>query len=122
MILLVLGLGLGRGLGLGLGKQCEDKIVDGKKTTFFNHTLDEKTKELIGDIAPKKIEASDVTTAANLNGRSVWNTAGTFESIGYTAYAKETIEKLLLFFGFTFLFESIGCCYSLYFCDVAIFQ
>ena len=71
------------------------KIVDGKKTTFFNHTLDEKTKELIGDIAPKKIEASDVTTAANLNGRSVWNTAGTFESIGYTAYAKETIEKLL---------------------------
>ena len=72
------------------------KIVDGKKTTFFNHQLDEKTKELIGDIAPRKIDASDVTSAAaNLNGRSAWNTAGTFESVGYTAYAKETIEKLL---------------------------
>lgn len=31
--------------------------TDGRKTTFFNNELDEKTKELIGDITPKAISA-----------------------------------------------------------------
>ena len=71
------------------------KIVDGKKTTFFNHTLDEKTKELIGDIQPKKIEAAAELDIKNPVGTSVWNTAGTFESVGHTPWAKETLENLL---------------------------
>ena len=31
----------------------------GRKTTFFNNELDDKTKALIGDIAPKKVAALD---------------------------------------------------------------
>jgi len=72
------------------------KIIDGKKTTFFNHELDAKTKELIGDIQPKRIESTnEVDTKKNPVGTSVWNTAGTFESVGHTPWAKETLEKLL---------------------------
>ena len=71
------------------------KIVDGKKTTFFNHQLDDKTKELIGDIAPKRIDATDVQETTSSNGRSAWNSAGTFESVGYTPWAKETLTKIL---------------------------
>jgi hypothetical protein len=33
---------------------------DGRKTTFFNNELDEKTKDLIGDITPKAIDVSSV--------------------------------------------------------------
>lgn len=33
---------------------------DGRKTTFFNNELDEKTKELIGDITPKAIDGTVV--------------------------------------------------------------
>ena len=69
------------------------KIVDGKKTTFFNHQLDDKTKELIGDIAPKRIDPTAIQTTSS-NG-SVWNSAGTFESVGYTSWAKETLDKIL---------------------------
>ena len=32
--------------------------ADGRKTTFFNNELDEKTKELIGDITPKAIDST----------------------------------------------------------------
>jgi tetratricopeptide (TPR) repeat protein len=34
---------------------------DGRKTTFFNNELDEKTKELIGDITPKAITVAPVS-------------------------------------------------------------
>ena len=69
---------------------------DGRKTTFFNNELDEKTKSLIGDITPKAIAAEAVKTATTaINGGSAWNTAGTFESKNVTPWAKERIKELL---------------------------
>mmetsp|Transcript_3076 Transcript_3076/g.9570 ORF Transcript_3076/g.9570 Transcript_3076/m.9570 type:complete len:388 (+) Transcript_3076:20-1183(+) len=65
----------------------------GRKTTYFNHELDEDTKKLIGDIAPKKVEAEvkmDVT-----NGASSWNQAGTFEEKNHTAYARDWFQTKL---------------------------
>lgn len=67
---------------------------DGRKTTFFDHELDENTKKLIGDIAPKKIDAVPLIPANNLG--SAWNTAGTFESTMYTPFSKNRITELLL--------------------------
>merc|ERR1711939_1229600 len=49
----------------------------GRKTTFFNNELDDKTKALIGDIAPKKVAAP--TQMKVDAGASSWNQAGTFE-------------------------------------------
>lgn len=58
------------------------RTADGKLTTFFNHELDEQTKALIGDIAPRKLEQSSaeaVPVLSTANGGSVWNSAGTYE-------------------------------------------
>ena len=54
---------------------------DGRKTTFFNNELDETTKALIGNIAPKKLDptTSSVSATSTVAG-SAWNSAGTFES------------------------------------------
>ena len=38
----------------------------GRKTTFFNNELDDKTKALIGDIAPKKVEKAVGLRAASV--------------------------------------------------------
>ena len=58
----------------------------GRKTTFFNNELDDKTKALIGDIAPKKVAAP--TQMKVVEGASSWNQAGTFESKDHTKWAK----------------------------------
>ena len=60
------------------------KTSDGKTTTFFNNELDDTTKQLIGSIAPKKLEGVDpsvaIATASSTGAKtatgSVWNTAG----------------------------------------------
>lgn len=62
----------------------------GRKTTFFNNEMDEKTKELIGDIAPKKVAAP--TNMATKAGESSWNQAGTFESKDHTKWAKAWLD------------------------------
>ncbi len=54
--------------------------------TFFNNELDEATKNLIGDIAPKKIDIDSnntLLTSTDIE-RSVWNSAGTFEECVHT--------------------------------------
>jgi len=69
---------------------------DGRKTTFFNNELDEQTKELIGDIAPKKLEEAAVAPiAAATEQGSAWNAAGTFESKDLTPWAKERLVSML---------------------------
>jgi hypothetical protein len=62
--------------------------TDGRKTTFFNNELDEKTKALIGNIAPQKIEipSEGLGSAGGIVGAgsgSAWNSAGTFESVDH---------------------------------------
>lgn len=71
------------------------QTADGRKTTFFNHELDEETKKLIGNIAPKKLEAQgEVITAAPSNG-SVWNSAGTYEEKILTPWVTEYLRSNL---------------------------
>jgi len=53
--------------------------ADGRKTTFFNHDLDEQTKALIGDIKPKRLEAAGEVITTNNTVGSAWNSAGTYE-------------------------------------------
>lgn len=68
---------------------------DGRKTTFFNHEMDDKTKALIGDITPKKLDvAAPAVTTTNSTG-SAWNTAGTFESTSLSQWAHDFLSKKL---------------------------
>ncbi|KAH8065874.1 hypothetical protein JL722_261 [Aureococcus anophagefferens] len=61
----------------------------GRKTTFFNNELSDEAKALIGDIAPKKVEAP--VSMATKAGESSWNQAGTFESKDHK-WAKAWLE------------------------------
>ena len=74
------------------------KIVNGKKTSYFHDELDDQTKALIGDIAPKKIEAptTNETEGSGGGGASAWNKAGTWEEKNVTAWAKTSLEEQLL--------------------------
>jgi len=80
------------------------KVVNGKKTSYFHNELDEKSKALIGDIAPKKIENTTAHSGpaggnnknSNILGTSVWNGAGTWEEKDVTNWAKDTLTKSIL--------------------------
>ena len=74
------------------------KIVNGKKTSYFHNELSEEAKQLIGDIAPKKLEESDALSNSNktaANGTSVWNQAGTWEEKDVTQWAISALEEQL---------------------------
>ena len=66
------------------------KIVDGKKTTFFDHTQTQQDKELIGDITPKAI-SSVASNKRLLNEPSMWNSGGTWEEQNITALAMQLL-------------------------------
>lgn len=70
------------------------KTVDGKMTTFFNNEMDEQTKQLIGSIAPKKLDVKGevITTNAPATG-SAWNSAGTYEEKILTSWATESLRE-----------------------------
>jgi len=73
------------------------KIVNGKKTSYFHNELDENTKALIGDIAPKKIETpAPVAAPAGKQGTSQWNTAGTWEEKNVSEWAKTSLTEMVL--------------------------
>lgn len=72
------------------------KTSDGRTTTFFNNELDEETKALIGDIAPKKIEPGILPQEhPTSSGESVWNKAGTWEERIHTPWAVTRLKELL---------------------------
>lgn len=73
------------------------KIVNGKKTSYFHNELSEEAKNLIGDIAPKKLETvpAPVATPAAAAGASVWNQAGTWEEKDLTKWAKTTLQECI---------------------------
>jgi len=77
---------------------------DGKKTSYFDREITDDAKQLIGDIAPKKLDPN-ATGDTNDNapkpipateGASAWNTAGTWEEKDVTPWAKETLTAALL--------------------------
>jgi tetratricopeptide (TPR) repeat protein len=72
------------------------KIVNGKKTSYFHNELSEKDKQLIGDIAPKRIEADPApVAAATIDGASAWNKAGTWEEKNVTVWATHALRDAL---------------------------
>mmetsp|Transcript_32703 Transcript_32703/g.79295 ORF Transcript_32703/g.79295 Transcript_32703/m.79295 type:complete len:422 (+) Transcript_32703:81-1346(+) len=74
------------------------KIVNGKKTSYFHNELSEEAKSLIGDIAPKKIDASaaQAVPAPAPAGASAWNKAGTWEEKDRTKWAQESLKKMVM--------------------------
>jgi len=80
------------------------KIVNGKKTSYFHNELDEKSRALIGDIAPKKIEnpvSTPSSASASKQGTSAWNNAGTWEERNVSEWAKESLTELVLATSYT---------------------
>ena len=71
------------------------KTADGRTTSYFTNELDEHTKTLIGNTAPKKIESPEVVEPAVSNGASAWNAAGTVETVTHTGWAVRRLEELL---------------------------
>lgn len=74
------------------------KTADGRVTTYFNNDLDETAKKLIGDIAPKKLEAvapSAAVETATVSGASVWNSAGTYEERQLSPWASAELKRVL---------------------------
>merc|ERR1711924_332381 len=75
------------------------KVVNGKKTSYSHNELDEKSRALIGDIAPKKIENSTADAAkisTSKQGTSVWNTGGTWEEKDVSEWANNSLKELIL--------------------------
>lgn len=80
---------------------------DGKKTSYFHREIDDETKKLIGDIAPKKLGEENTSVTAvdsssiaaqqqQQEGTSAWNKAGTWEERDVTPWAKDTLSTALL--------------------------
>lgn len=67
--------------------------ADGRKTTFFNHDLDEQTKALIGDIKPKRLEAAGEVITTNNTVGSAWNSAGTYEEKVLTPWVTASLAE-----------------------------
>ena len=62
---------------------------DGKKTSYFHNEMDEKTKNLIGDTTPQRIQSPprESKSKGKTAGASAWNAAGTWESKDRSEYA-----------------------------------
>lgn len=75
---------------------------DGKKTSYFDREISAEAKAMIGDIAPKKIDPNNPTTAdfapkpLQQEGASAWNKAGTWEERDVSSWAEETLKAALL--------------------------
>lgn len=71
------------------------KLADGRVTTFFNNELTEEAKQLIGDIAPKKVEDLDKVQIKSVDGGSAWNQGNTFEEKDMTSWAKGKLQTIV---------------------------
>ncbi|KAG7378287.1 hypothetical protein PHYPSEUDO_010275 [Phytophthora pseudosyringae] len=70
-------------------------LADGRVTTFFNNELSEEAKQLIGDIAPKKVEDLNKVQIKSVDGGSAWNQGNTFEEKDMTVWAKAKLKKIV---------------------------
>lgn len=69
---------------------------DGKTTSYFSRELDENTKSLIGDIAPKKLTTDCPSNLSSVANQSAWNKAQTWEERDVTDWCKQCLEKNIL--------------------------
>lgn len=70
------------------------KTSDGRTTTFFNNELTDEARELIGDIAPKRIDDAAAVQIQNVKGASAWNAGTTFEERVMTSWATDRLKAL----------------------------
>ena len=70
--------------------------ANGRKTTYFNHDLDDEAKALIGDITPQRIvdDSGGNSGGCSSSGAAAWNSAGTWEERNVTAWARERARAL----------------------------
>ena len=75
---------------------------EGRKTSFFNNELTKEQKELIGDITPKPIAATNCPPPAPLasdstptKSASVWNSAGTWEEKDTSEWCQGRLKDIL---------------------------
>ncbi|GMI01898.1 hypothetical protein TrLO_g8119 [Triparma laevis f. longispina] len=88
---------------LGTDKVRGYKLTsDGRKTSFFNNELTDEAKALIGDIAPKPINASATAAPSPIkhsesggSNASAWNHAGTWEEKDTTDWCKDNLTEIL---------------------------
>ncbi|CEG40504.1 hsp90-like protein [Plasmopara halstedii] len=71
------------------------KLADGRVTTFFNNELTDEAKQLIGDIAPKRLENPNQVQIKSVDGGSAWNQGNTFEEKDMTSWAKSKIKEVV---------------------------
>lgn len=73
------------------------KTSDGRTTSYFNREQTAREKELIGSIAPKRLEEPAAASPTGGPLGSVWNQAGTtWEEKDTTDWCKQTLERCLL--------------------------
>lgn len=75
------------------------QTADGRKTTYFNRDIDDEARNLIGDIAPKRLDPSNDVSASQCGAPttsvSAWNSAGTWEARSVTTWAKDNLSDYL---------------------------
>lgn len=76
------------------------KTSDGRMTSYFSREQSVKEKQLLGDIAPKRLEPTNGTdnnpsiiSPENATGPSKWNQAGTWEEKDTTEWCRERLES-----------------------------
>jgi len=77
--------------------------AEGRKTSYFNHDLDDEAKALIGDITPQKIDTSaasansdsDPKSREGSTAASAWNTAGTWEERNVSEWGRARVAALV---------------------------
>ena len=75
---------------------------EGRKTSFFNNELTKEQKDLIGDITPKPIAATNCPPPAPISSdstptksASAWNSAGTWEEKDTTEWCQGRLKDTL---------------------------
>ncbi|KAJ8524980.1 hypothetical protein ON010_g16135 [Phytophthora cinnamomi] len=61
---------------------------------YFHRELSKEEKNLIGDIAPQKIETKPAEAPSSQHDGSAWNTAGTFEERVVTKWAEDKWKEV----------------------------
>jgi hypothetical protein len=69
--------------------------ADGSQTTYFNRTLTDADKNLLGDCRPKRIDGVASAQPHAQSRAAVWNAGGTWEEKNKTKWAVRRLKELL---------------------------
>ena len=96
------GKGKGREKGKEKGSDSESddsfkgykKTSTGQTTTYFHREISHEEKQLLGDLTPKRIDGTTITSTSpqTITG-SAWNSAGTYEEKNVSDWTQQTLRK-----------------------------